>query len=33
MVANIVKKLGLASIAWFAAASLGAAVAADLSPA
>jgi outer membrane immunogenic protein len=33
MVANIVKKVGLASIAWFAAASFGAAVAADLPPA
>ena len=33
MVANIVKKLGLATVAWIAAASLGAAVAADLSPA
>jgi outer membrane immunogenic protein len=33
MVANIVKKLGLASIGWFAAASFGAAVAADLPPA
>jgi outer membrane immunogenic protein len=33
MVANIVKKLGLATVAWIAAASLGAAVAADLPPA
>jgi outer membrane immunogenic protein len=33
MVANIVKKLGLATVAWISAASLGAAVAADLSPA
>jgi outer membrane immunogenic protein len=33
MVANTVKKLGLATIAWIAAASFGAAVAADLPPA
>jgi outer membrane immunogenic protein len=33
MVADIVKKLGLASVAWIAAACFGAAVAADLPPA
>jgi outer membrane immunogenic protein len=33
MVVDIVKKMGLASVAWIAAASLGAAVAADLPPA
>jgi outer membrane immunogenic protein len=33
MVADIVKKLALASVAWIAAASFGAAVAADLQPA
>jgi outer membrane immunogenic protein len=33
MVANVVKKLGLAGVAWIAAACFGAAVAADLPPA
>jgi outer membrane immunogenic protein len=33
MAASIIKKLGLASVVWIAAASAGAAVAADLSPA